>query len=893
MTSQQHSPWRVLLSLSVVLSLLPAVGIAAVVHGDLKKWHTVTIDFQGPSHNEWDTAPNPFLDYRLQVTLTAPGGKQYRVPGFFDGNGSGGGSGSVWRVRFTPDEAGTWQYVASFRAGTNVAASLTANAGSAVSFNGESGSFVVSDRDPNAPGFYRFGRLESTGSLYFKFRDGGYWVKTGMNIPENLLGYVGFDNTFFGSHSYAAHVADWNSGDPDWDSPDRAGTTNGRGIVGALNFLAERGMNSIYFMPMNIGSDKMDTWPYSDPAIQRTGSPANDNLHFDISKLTQWGTVLNHAQRKGVFLHFVLNDKTIANKRELDNATLGVERKLYYRELIARFGHHNALQWNICEEYDLDLPLDPNLIKEFAQYINDVDPYDHPVTVHNHGNTYVAALGPFIGDSRFGVFSIQTWQKPNDVESAIEYFRNQSTAAGWPVPVNVDEAIGMDQISAEEYRKRIIWDALLSGGGFELFSLADSDVDDFTPLEEYMHYARLARKFVEDNLPFWEMAHADDLVTGESGHHGGAEVFVKPQEIYAIYLPNASFEATLAMNAQGGSFEQRWFNPRTGEFAGAPVTFAGTHARNLGLPPSDPQEDWVVLVRAAETNEAPVASSQSVATAADTPVSVALAYTDPDGPGPYTFTIMSQPSHGALTPGAPNGTFVYTPDTGFTGTDSFTWKVHDGLVDSATATVQILVSSDVVLFDDAFDRPDAASVGNGWVELETNAGDVEVVAGALRFSVSADRVARPMVRHAFSGTSAGALEWEFTFDWQRTGPEGIYRVFMQLGDSTLLQDNAVDQGAGVNLVWTAIGGAHRQLGSRHDGTDTPLGVVNGLARIKVSVDLDARTYAVSVNDVVVGQGLPFEDTIGTLDTIRFFTDGLNEQNFAGRRFDDVRVVRKP
>jgi hypothetical protein len=255
--------------------------------------------------------------------------------------------------------------------------------------------------------------------------------------------------------------------------------------------------------------------------------------------------------------------------------------------------------------------------------------------------------------------------------------------------------------------------------------------------------------------------------------------------------------------------------------------------------------------------------------------------------------VVTQPLHGTLVPGALSGTLAYTPETGFTGTDSFTWKVHDGLVDSATATVQILVSSDAVLFDDAFDRPDAASVGNGWVELETNAGDVEVVSGAVQFSVTADRVARPMVRHAFTGTPAGALEWNFTFDWRRAGSEGVYRLFMQLGDSTLLQDNAIDQGVGVNLVWTAIGGLHQQLGSRHDGTNTALGTVSGLARIKVSVDLDARTYAVSVNDVVVGQGLPFEDTVGSLDTIRFFTDGLNEQNFAGRRFDDVRVVRKP
>ena len=52
-------------------------------------------------------------------------------------------------------------------------------------------------------------------------------------------------------------------------------------------------------------------------------------------------------------MHFVLNEAEGPNKLELDNATVGVERLLYYRELCARFGHHNALQWNVSEEFNL------------------------------------------------------------------------------------------------------------------------------------------------------------------------------------------------------------------------------------------------------------------------------------------------------------------------------------------------------------------------------------------------------------------------------------------------------------------------------------------------------------------------------------------------------------
>ena len=38
------------------------------------------------------------------------------------------------------------------------------------------------------------------------------------------------------------------------------------------------------------------------------------------------------------------------NEQLLDGGNVGVERKVYYRELIARFGHHLALNWNMGEE---------------------------------------------------------------------------------------------------------------------------------------------------------------------------------------------------------------------------------------------------------------------------------------------------------------------------------------------------------------------------------------------------------------------------------------------------------------------------------------------------------------------------------------------------------------
>lgn len=565
----------------------------AVVSGELIKWHTVALSFRGPEATETDGSPNPFLDYRLQVLFTGPRGQRYDVPGFFDGDGSGGGSGNVWRVRFTPDEAGKWRYKAAFRAGKEVAVSLDSEAGKRSHFDGASGSFTVAERDPDAPGFLKWGRLEYVGKHYLKFRDGSYWIKGGTDEPENLLAYKGFDNTPEGRHEYAHHIADWKSGDPDW------GNGAGKGIIGALNYLASKHVNSIYFLPMNIGGDGKDAWPFVGP-IDPDGSPSNDNVHYDISKLRQWEIVFDHAQRKGIFLHFVLDEAEEPNKRELDNAELGTERKLFYREMIARFAHHNALQWNISEEYDLGLNLGAKRVKEFAEYIQAVDPYDHPITVHHAGTNPEPAWLPFLGDKRFSITSFQYYREIAAWGREVEKWRKKTADAGRPLPICLDEVRWTTPDNLADQRKDLVWPTLLSGGHIEHFLYERLDTENFRQFDDLWLSTWYARKFMEENLPFYEMQPHDELLGGEAASDPRSQVFAKIGEVYAVYLADASKGASLDLRAPKAKFEKRWYNPRTGNFEGEKAVFAAEERTNLGTPPDSPSEDWVVLIRRLE-----------------------------------------------------------------------------------------------------------------------------------------------------------------------------------------------------------------------------------------------------------------------------------------------------
>jgi hypothetical protein len=567
----------------------PPTGGEGTFSGPQKVWQPLTISWEGPTADELDDTPNPFLDLRLDVTFTGPSAQSYTVPGYFDGDGVGGSSGDVWRVRFTPDEAGTWSYLVSFRSGDAIAVST--DAGASTSFDGDSGEFLIDARDPGAPGFLRWGRLEYVGDHYLKLRDGPYWIKTGIDSPEDFLGYGDFDATP-SDHLYSAHVADWQAGDPTWDGG------KGKGIIGALNYLGDLGMNSIYFLPMNIGGDGQNTWPYAG-SIDPAGSAANDNLHFDLSKLLQWEIVFAHAQARGVALHVVLAEGEKDNKEELDDATLGVERKLFHRELVARFGHHNALFWNIAEEYNYNpggepqaLPLSAGTVMAFADHLRSVDPYDHPITVHNWDNTN--AWDPFFGEAPFDATSMQINPADLAAESKIEAWRSKSTSEGRPIMISLDEFRRTDIDNLDDQRRDFLWPILLSGGHLEYIIQGTRSIDDFGPYEELWRWSGIARAFLESNLPYWEMQPADALLSGETGDDG--EVFAKSGEVYAVYLPDASASGSLNLSATSGDFTLRWFNPRTGAFDGGATTISGGAPVALGSPPNSSGEDWVALI---------------------------------------------------------------------------------------------------------------------------------------------------------------------------------------------------------------------------------------------------------------------------------------------------------
>jgi gliding motility-associated-like protein len=91
-----------------------------------------------------------------------------------------------------------------------------------------------------------------------------------------------------------------------------------------------------------------------------------------------------------------------------------------------------------------------------------------------------------------------------------------------------------------------------------------------------------------------------------------------------------------------------------------------------------------VSITVTPVNHAPIADNQSDNYTMNTALPITLTGSDPDG-NSISFMIVSNPSNGTLTGTAPNVT--YTPNNGFTGSDSFTFQVSDGSLLSNIATV--------------------------------------------------------------------------------------------------------------------------------------------------------------------------------------------------------------
>ncbi len=579
------------------------------VSGELKKWHSVTFTFNGPECSETDEY-NPFFNYRLNVTFTHHGtGKTYEVPGYFAADGNAGmtsaASGNKWRVHFTPDELGEWEYSVDFKKGQWVAVrSRTRNVPGGEYMDGITGKFKIDVSDKSGRDFRAHGRLEYAGEKYLRFAETGeYFYKCGPDAPENFLSYYGFDGDFMTDghkddlvKTWEAHLKDWEKGDPQWSEG------RGREIIGALNYLASKGLNAFSFLTNNVAGDDRNVFPYVD---------YNTWDRFDCSKLDQWEIVFTHAQKLGLFLHFKTME--VENQGLLDFGGIGGYTKLYYRELIARFGHHLALNWNLCEEFgdwggfdDKEtMPMYAPERKLQAQYIYDLDPYHHHMVIHN-GEWFDKLYGE---ECKLTGASLQTTEEDfSRVNPWVKKCIEEAREAGkvWAVacdePGDASHSLITDSEDPGHFKARTngLWGAMLAGAwgtewyfGYE-HPHSDLTCQDYRSRDLFWDMGVICINFfAQNNFPVTEMNSMNELISSNDDY-----CYAKEGDTYLVLLKKG-VKSQLNLKEFDGNYSVKWFDPRNGGPLqnGSIKRIKGSGMKSLGTPPDNYEKDWIVVVR--------------------------------------------------------------------------------------------------------------------------------------------------------------------------------------------------------------------------------------------------------------------------------------------------------
>ena len=222
-------------------------------------------------------------------------------------------------------------------------------------------------------------------------------------------------------------------------------------------------------------------------------------------------------------------------------------------------------------------------------------------------------------------------------------------------------------------------------------------------------------------------------------------------------------------------------------------------------------------------NRPPVARNDSGATVEDTPVTIAVLANDSDPDGGDTLT-LSGAVHGANGAVAvnPNGTVTYTPNSGFTGGDVFTYTVSDGQGGSDSATVSVTVTEaggdggggggTAQTFETRISvgRDDVEQIGSGRVRRGDSdldlGGETDIVAVGLRFAAidipQGATITAAYLQFQVDETSAGAST--LVIHGHDTDNAGTFRFF---GGDVTGRNATTATVAWTPPDWTSVGDA--------------------------------------------------------------------------------------
>jgi hypothetical protein len=632
----------------------------------------ITLGFEGPFASETGTTQrrseyyrpsSTFADYRLDVLFTTtidmtdkqqPGQPvSYNIPGFYSGVGDSANtnmsSGSVWLCHFRPPVPGIYNWTASFVKGMNVAQNL-GTGDSAKYMDGVSGTFVVASSTiaagDTSTADIDMGGIATSNDLTLTSKTDRLLVHqqaSGRNVYQFANSDKKFIKVGMGSHlinvlakcSHQDGIISGNVSSIDakaashYDSyyiegnPTFAGG-QGKCSIGAVNYIANQTINTITISTLDVDDD---VHPFVSDIFIDGGdvetATAMRYMFYDVSRLAQWDIILDWVESKGLAINMLLysqndddDEDYLYDPYDAKNGALYDTRRLYYREMIARFSHHTKITWIIRGMNAKD-------VTERSKYIRSVDPYQNPILVGISVDDMATSLQRIPTINGVSV-SFPTYMKDirsftNDDKISSSISNLISATVGLTSKAIIEYVTMVDTTvhkDTDSIRQQLIWTTVMGSGiglsgGFSFnFVDIDGERDNTKLISVSLDQLRIATSefwLNATSISYWDMRNSNTRVSAGSfclSERGG--------NIFVVYKKLGESTINLVLDPKlDVDYSILWYDPRIGgkllpgsvpEVAlsnSSILDTAGTVSTivSLGKPPSKTTEDWIAVVQ--------------------------------------------------------------------------------------------------------------------------------------------------------------------------------------------------------------------------------------------------------------------------------------------------------
>jgi hypothetical protein len=518
---------------------------------------------------------NPFGDVVFDGNFISPSGRTITIPGFYDGA-------QTWRLRFSPDEVGTWTFRTIVRPHNP---DLT-----------QQGSFEVTPNDGQV-GFLKATPGQAWG---FHFESGDPVFIFGDTVYELFgMAHCGADVTSFlqrrkqqGFNLLRIRV------------PTSAYVSVGEPPVPPEDFK---------------GWHNRSTWPWGG-AEQ---FPRFD--HFNLDYFRTVDAVISLAEEVGIGIEMIM--EAWGNEFPFNNRLVFLPEweELWMRYLIARYDAYNCVYiWTLLNEYEYYpngdwhyKPVSDRWAIRMGRWVKGVAQHGHVIAVHNGPREPAFAQRLALDPEAVDAVMFQEWGTRDEalgwlaagieeqIENSFAGWRGSSIFSEWGYERNpqMPNLAPHHAFCDPEHTRRGAWrGAFCAQGiihGFEnSWGIFPLQADDQHP---GMDYLLLVRKFFTEVVPFHHLRVASQVISegNDAVGHRPRVLASEAQDVVAVYLPTGG-RVTLRLTQS--EYRAQWFDPRTGALTEA--TPQGDTAAGLSFtaPVGGGAQpwDWALVLRAVQ-----------------------------------------------------------------------------------------------------------------------------------------------------------------------------------------------------------------------------------------------------------------------------------------------------